>query len=567
VRRTSYAAPALFVLGLSAAAGGEWPQFRGPDGCAVSTDRQLPDRWGAGTNIGWKVKLPGYSWSSPVVWGDKVFVTSAAADKQQKPSGMLLLLVPPYLQAELKLTAEQKKPLEELQKVISETLRKVLTAEQMKQLEEGQREGAGGPRAHPMPGQVLSAFARDGLKLSADQKKQLDDLQKEVDARLDNILTAEQKKQMQGFKAMFEQLARGGTVSKPAPKPPPKPPENVYRFEVVCLDRASGRTLWKRTALERKPAIASFGDVYGNETPATDGERVYAYFGMHGLVCYDRDGNLVWKKDLEAHPMAFGFGTGSSPVLADGRLFVQCDNEEKSFLAAFDAKTGRDLWRVDRPGKSSWSTPLVWKTRQRTELVLCGDKGVISYDPATGKVLWEMGGITSSFTSSPVADAERVYFGGGGPMGDARLFAVKAGASGDITPKEDGTSGDAVVWVQPRSAPFVASPLVYQGQLYVLQGSSNILTCYDASTGKKVYRERLHGARGFTASPWANDGKVFCLDNDGNTYVVQAGPAFKLLGKNKLDELCWSSPAAGGGALYLRTVDYLYCVRQPAGEK
>jgi outer membrane protein assembly factor BamB len=368
---------------------------------------------------------------------------------------------------------------------------------------------------------------------------------------------------------MAARFARGGPGGggagggPPGGFPTPKPPDEVYRFEVLCLDRATGKTLWKQTALERKPAIASFSKVYGSETPVTDGERVYVCFGMHGLFCYDLEGNQVWKKDLESYPMIFGFGTGSSPVLADGRLFVQCDNEKNSFLVAFDAKTGKELWKVDRPGKSSWSTPLVWKTKQRTELVVCGSQKVISYDPATGKVLWELGGIRATFEASPVADAERVYFGSGGPMGDGRLFAVNAGASGDITLKDGETSSDAVAWVQARSAPYVASPLVYQGLLYVLQGTSNILTCYDAKTGKQLYKERIPVARGFTSSPWAHDGKVFCLDDSGTTHVLQAGTAFKVLGKNDLGEMCWSSPAAGSGALFLRTVDQLYCIKQP----
>jgi outer membrane protein assembly factor BamB len=591
MRATLFTTLAVCVLALPAAAGGEWPQFRGPDGSATSPDKDLPARWNAATNIAWKVKLPGYSWSSPILWGDKVLVTTAVTDKQQKPTGGFGgfagpggpggrpggfgppkpgTILPPFVQDRLNVTDEQKKSLEDLQKAVTEKLDKVLTAEQKKKLEEPPDFGAGGFRSFPLPGEVLSASARDSLKLSADQKKQLDELQKDVDGRLAKILTDEQKKQIQQFREMRDRFGRGpgrGGFGPPGGFPSPRPPDDVFRFEVLCLDRASGKTLWKQTALERKPAIASFSKVYASETPVTDGERVCACFGMHGLFCYDMDGKLLWKKDLDSYPMAFGFGTGSSPVLADGRLFVQCDNEEKSFLVAFDAKSGQELWKAARPGKSSWSTPLLWKTKQRTELVACGSGKVVSYDPATGKVLWELGGIRASFQASPVADAERVYFGSGGPMGDGRLFAIKAGASGDITPKDGETSGDGIAWVQPRSAPYVASPLVYGEYLYVLQGTGNILTCYDARTGKQVYRERLTGARGFTSSPWAHDGKVFCLDDGGTTYVVQAGPAFKVLGKNGLDEMCWSSPAAGGGALFLRTVDSLYCIQQQRGEK
>src|SRR5205807_1814987 len=192
------------------------------------------------------------------------------------------------------------------------------------------------------------------------------------------------------------------------------------------------------------------------ETPVTDGKRVYAYFGMHGLYCYDVTGKEVWKKDLGSFPMQMGFGTGSSPALADDRLFVQCDNEEKSFLVALDARTGDPVWKLERKGKSAWSTPLVWKNKVRTELVVCGERKVSSYDPATGKVLWELGGLTGTFQASPGADAERVYFGNNGPMADGRLFAVKAGATGDLTPGGD-KPNEGVAWVRPRSGPNIAS--------------------------------------------------------------------------------------------------------------
>jgi outer membrane protein assembly factor BamB len=303
----------------------------------------------------------------------------------------------------------------------------------------------------------------------------------------------------------------------------------------------------------------------------TDGERVYAYFGTAGVYCYDFAGKLVWSKDLGAHKMMFGWGTGSSPALDGDRLFIQCDNEEKSFLIALDKKTGKELWRVDRTEKSGWSTPFVWKNQKRTEVVALGRK-VRSYDPATGKVLWELGDVTGSggrrggfggntTNATPVADAERIYFGSGGSFGSGPLFAVKAGASGDITLKDGATSNDGVAWSRTRSGPNIASPLLYEGQLYVLEPTGG-LSCYEAKTGKPVYqRERLQGARKFTSSPWACDGKVFCLDEDGTTFIVKAGAKFELVGKNKLGEMCWASPAVSGGSLFLRSVDQLFCIK------
>ncbi len=207
-----------------------------------------------------------------------------------------------------------------------------------------------------------------------------------------------------------------------------KPPDQVYQWQVLCLDRASGKLLWKQTAVEKKPTIPKQpSNSYASETPVTDGERVYAYFGMTGLFCYDMSGTLVWKKDFGSYPTAMGFGTGSSPTLEGERLFVQCDNEKASFLVALDKKTGKDLWRVEREEKTSWSTPYVWRNKERTELVACGGKSVRSYDPATGKQLWELGGFRGQFQASPVADSEMLYVGCGNPFGPRPLYAIRAG--------------------------------------------------------------------------------------------------------------------------------------------
>ena len=346
-----------------------------------------------------------------------------------------------------------------------------------------------------------------------------------------------------------------------------KAPDVMYRFEVVCLDRASGKVLWKETALERKPTVPTHGsNTYASETPVTDGERVYAYFGMHGLFCYDLAGKLLWKKDLGSFPMQMGWGTSSSPVLDGNRLFLQIDNEQKSFLVALDKKTGDELWRVSRSERSTWGTPLVWKNKVRTELVTPGAQKVRSYDPADGKLLWELslGGGRSS--ASPVADAERLYVGnGGGGRGTTGgpLYAVKAGASGDITPARGVSTSSGIAWSQPKAGPQMASPLVYRGYLYVLDQNGGGVSCYDAKTGKPAYqRERISGARAFWASPWAYDGKIFCLDDAGTTHVLKAGPEFEVLARNKLDEQFWSSPAVSGGALILRGTGHIFCIKQ-----
>jgi outer membrane protein assembly factor BamB len=295
---------------------------------------------------------------------------------------------------------------------------------------------------------------------------------------------------------------------------------------------------------------------------------------MTGVFCYDFSGKLAWKADLGSYRMAMGYGTGSSPVLHDGRLYIQCDNDEKSFLVALDARTGKELWRTPRPERTGWSTPLIWKNKQRTEIVCLGTPRVRSYDPATGKQLWELGGMVGQPHASMVASDDTLYVGTGGMpsfggfggnagnSGTRPLLAVKAGASGDVT-----RSTESVAWNLPQAGPGMASPVLYQGHLYVLDQRSNLLTCYDARTGKQLYRERLPGGRGFTSSPVASGGKLYCIDDSGQTYVVQAGQEFKLVGRNSLNEMTWSSPAVSGGAVFLRTVDHLYCIRDKAGQK
>ena len=236
----------LLTVGITASAwGADWPQFRGPNGLAATTDTEGPTGWGTAKNVAWKTKIPGYGWSSPIVWGDKVFVTTANSDRQQKPSGSF---------------------------------------------------GMGGPGGGGPGGGFPGGGGPGG-----------------------------------GF-------GRGQQA-----------PNVVYRWQIYCLNAANGEVVWKQTAAEKRPSIPkSPSNTYATETPVTDGERVYAYFGMTGVFCYDLAGQFLWKADLGSYPMGMGHGTASSPVLDGGRLFIQCDNEENSFLVALDGKTGKELWRTPR---------------------------------------------------------------------------------------------------------------------------------------------------------------------------------------------------------------------------
>jgi outer membrane protein assembly factor BamB len=600
---------ACLVLGLSTALvqADDWPQFRGPqsDGVAATT---IPSEWGTDSNVQWKVKIPGLGWSSPIVSGDKVFVTTASTENQTRPSGGFGMrgggpgggrrggfgggrggrppfgppqpgqIMPAFLQDRMELTDGQKKQVQDLQKEVDEHLAKLLTDEQKKTLKEPDEDGP--PRFRPpQPGQILPPPEIERIKLSDAQKKQLDEFQKVTSGKLDKILTAEQKTQLQAMREGPGGGRRGGRGGRGGRgmgggmgMGRGRVPDKVYHWQVVCLDRNSGKVLWTKQAREGKPRIGiQESNTYATETPVSDGKRIYAYFGMHGLYCYDFDGNELWKKDFGAFPTVMGQGPASSPVIEGERLFLQIDNEEKSFLVALNAETGEELWRVSRDESTNHSSPVVWKNKVRTELVTSGSRKVRSYDPATGKVLWELE-IGGRCYSSPVCDAEMVYVGsepgmgmnGGGGGG---LYAVKAGASGDITLKEHETSNAGVAWWTPRGGPEKASPLLYQGHLYVLRTNGGVVTCYDKTTGKQLYRQRIPGAAAFWTSPWAAEGKIFCLDDAGTTHVLDAGPEFKLLGTNKLNELFWASAAVADGSIYLRGVDNLYCIRTKDGKK
>jgi outer membrane protein assembly factor BamB len=432
----------------------------------------------------------------------------------------------------------------------------------------------------------MPSFIQDRLKLTPEQKKQLEELQKNIDGKLAKILSAEQQKQLKDMAGGFGGKGGFGGFGGKGGKGGPggfggfggfagsKPPDAVYKWELYCLNAADGKVVWKQTAAEGKPRTPVGGfNTYATETPVTDGQRVYAYFGCTGVFCFDLKGQLLWKADLGAYRISMGHGMGSSPVLDGGRLFIQCDNEEKSFIVALDATSGKELWRKDREEQTGWSTPLLWKNKVRSELVCVGTR-VRSYEPATGKLLWELSGLSGQSKASAVASADLLYVGSGGGFsmgefgggfgsgGGKRLFAVKAGASGDITLKEGAKSNAGVAWQLSRSGPSTATPLLYEDQLYILEERGGLLVCYNAQTGKQVYKERLPGARGFTSSPWAGQGKLFCLDDGGTTYVVNAGPEFKVLAQNDIGEQCWATPAAAGGAVILRSVDHLFCLKE-----
>lgn len=341
------------------------------------------------------------------------------------------------------------------------------------------------------------------------------------------------------------------------------PVDEVYNFEVICLDLETGKELWKKTAYSGKPRYKTHRDNnYAPETMVTDGKHVYAYFGMTGLYCYDMEGNLAWEKDLGNYPMQSNWGTSSSPILYKRVLYMQVDNEDNSFVVALDSKTGDEIWRRKRDEKSNWGTPIIWKNSIRTELVVQGLK-TRSYNPETGDLLWELDILGGRNITSPTAAGDMLVVGNEPRRnGGGTLFGVDAGASGDISLKEGETSNEFVAWTIPESGIAMASPLIYKGLVYIVDRNRGQIYCYDLLSGEIIYPgTKISDAGAFWASPWAFDDKIYCLDEKGTTHVIQAGPEFKELGKNKLDDIFWASTAIAKSSYIFRGEKGIYCIR------
>lgn len=416
-----------------------WPQFRGPLSLGTSEAKGLPEKWSTTENVAWKTPIPGRGWSSPIVWGDRVYLTTAiSAGEEESPT--------------------------------------------------------------------------KGLYFGGDR---------------------------------------------------PKPSQNIHRWVVYCLDLASGKILWEKEVHRGAPeGPRHIKNSYASETPVTDGERVYAYFGNLGLFCLDKDGNQLWSQKWGAFKTRLAWGTAASPVLYKDRIYIVNDNDQESFLLALDKKTGKQIWRVERDEKSNWATPYIWENELRTEIVTPGTGKVRSYD-LDGKLLWEMKGMSSIVIATPFSKFGLLYISSGYVLDRTRpIYAIRPGASGDISLMDTETSNASIAWCQRRAAPYNPSPLIYGDHIYVLY-DRGFFGCYDARTGKEIYEQTRMGPGGtaFTSSPWAYNGKIFCLSEDGDTLVIEASQQYKVLGRNKLDEMCMATPALVGDRLLIRTLSALYCIR------
>jgi outer membrane protein assembly factor BamB len=344
-----------------------------------------------------------------------------------------------------------------------------------------------------------------------------------------------------------------------------KAPEADYQWKVLCLSEETGKVLWEKTVHTGKPDRGKhIKNSYASETPVVDAERLYVCFGNLGLFAFDHDGNPLWKYAIASMPTVFSWGPAASPTLYKNHVYFVYDNDQDSYLLCLDAKTGSQVWREKRDEKSNWATPFVWENGQRTEIVTAGKNRVRAYDP-DGKMLWELGGMSQITVPTPFTANGLLFVSSGYVMDKKRpVFAVKPGARGDITLKEGEKSNQFIEWFQPSAGSYMPTPLVYDGLCYVLYDMGTI-ACYDAKTGQEVYgKHRFKGkSTGFTSSPWAYNGKIFCLNEDGDTFVIQAGREFKQMGVNSLDDLCMATPAITNKSLLIRTASKLYCIRNP----
>jgi len=424
-------------------ASGNWPSFRGDHAAGVADGANLPEHWDAekGTNIKWKAQIPGLAHSSPVVWGDRIFVTTAISSRGN------------------------------------------------------------------------ASFKR-GLYGDGDAS---DD-------------------------------------------------RSSQQWKLYSIDKRTGKIVWEQVAFEGIPREKRhIKSTYANATPATDGRYVVAFFGSQGLYGYDFKGRQIWKKDLGrinagAYDLPdYEWGTASSPIIYKDLVIVQCDQQQGAFLIAVDIKTGKTVWNTPREELPSWGTPTIYPGTRRVELITNASNFIRGYDPETGKELWRLGGSSKITAPTPVFSGDLIVVASG-RRPEAPIFVIRAGANGDISLSGQQQSNAHVVWTKQRSGSYMPTPLIYQSHLYVLQ-NQGILACYDLATGEQKYLERIpHQGSGFSASPVASDGKLYLSSEDGDVFVVKAGPKFEIAATNRIGQPLMATPAISEGVMFVRAQNDLFAI-------
>ncbi len=449
MKRLAFSLLCLILVSIAAHAQ-NWPQFRGPSATGVVEGPPAAVTWNAekSLNTRWKTAIPGLGHSSPVVWGNKIFVTTAVTS---------------------------------------------------------------GPKDE----------------------------------------------------------TRYGLYGDVAPvKDDPK-----HTWKVYALDRATGKILWERIAYEGLPKVKRHPkSTHSDSTPVTDGKYVVAMFGSHGLYAYDLNGKLKWKQDLGVldagwfYDADYQWEYGSSPVIYRDLVIIQADVQKNSFIAAYSLKNGKLMWKTPREEISSWGTPTVYEGKTRAELITNGSKAIRGYDPATGKELWRLTPNSEVTTPTPFVAHDLIFVTSGyAPI--QPIYAIKPGANGDITLKDGAESSASIAWSKKRGGPYMPTPVVYGDLLYTCS-NQGVVTAYNAKTGERIYQERLGGKGGaFTASPVASDGKIYLASEDGDVFVVKAGPKYELLATNGVGEVMMATPAISDGLVIVRGIKHLFAFGEPAAAK
>ncbi|MGI8732393.1 MAG: PQQ-binding-like beta-propeller repeat protein [Pyrinomonadaceae bacterium] len=423
-----------------------WPQFRGPRAAGVAEGSTAAVTWDGqkAVNLRWKTKIPGLAHSSPVVWGNKVFITTA-------------------------------------------------------------------------------------------------------------VTTA------------VKDETRFGLYGDVAPvKEDPK-----HSWKLYALDKQTGKVLWERLAYEGVPKVKRHPkSTHADSTPATDGKYLVVLFGSHGLYAYNLNGKLLWKQDLGVldagwfYDPDYQWEHGSSPVIYRDLVIIQADVQKDSYIAAYNLKNGKLAWKTPRDEISSWGTPTVYEGKARAELIANGSKAIRGYDPATGKELWRLTPNSEVTTPTPIV-AHDLIFVTSGYRPIQPIYAIKLGATGDITLKDGKDSNEFIAWSKTRGGPYMPTPVVYGDLLYTCS-NQGVLTAYNAKTGERIYQERLGGKGGaFTASPVAADGKLYLSSEDGDVFVVKAGAQYELLATNPVGEVMMATPAISDGLVIVRGVNHVYAFAEP----
>lgn len=345
----------------------------------------------------------------------------------------------------------------------------------------------------------------------------------------------------------------------------PVPDSSVHDWKVICLDKYSGKTIWERIAYTGVPKIKRHPkSTHANPSVATDGDYVVAFFGSEGLYCYDYSGVLIWKKNFGVlKSVAYDYPEAqwefaSSPLIYEGILVIQCDVLENSFLAAYELKTGKQLWKTIRDDYPGWCTPNIYIANGKPIIAVNGFKHRGGYDLHTGTEIWRMSGGGDVPIPTPVVSKDLINFNSAhGP--ESPILAVSTGAAGDISLKPGTRVNEFIKWSIPRGGSYIHTLLLYRDHLYNVNWNGSV-QCYDPNTGNQIFAGKLGSSKSFIASPVASDGKIYIVDEEGTVYIIQDGSSFNKINEIPLNDICLTAPAITDGMIFFRTQKYLVAV-------